>query len=107
MLYFWKVVYHLKISGWTSGFRAIDHLPRAYWDETGFRLSEKHTQTQNELLRETRRAIVKTKKVSLRFIFQNSFALKPNGLYVILISLKFLDCWAACPVAIKHCWNGL
>ena len=31
-----KKIYHLKILGWTSGFRAIDDLPRAHWYETDF-----------------------------------------------------------------------
>ena len=35
-LHFWKVFYHLNILEWTSGFRAIDDLPHAQWDETGF-----------------------------------------------------------------------
>ena len=34
-LHFWKVFYHLKILGWTNGFRAIDDLPSAHWLETG------------------------------------------------------------------------
>ena len=28
--------YHLKTLGWTSGFCAVDNLPRAHWDETEF-----------------------------------------------------------------------
>ena len=36
MSHFWKVFYHLKILGWSSGFRAIDSLPHAHWDETEF-----------------------------------------------------------------------
>ena len=29
--------YHLKKLGWSSGFRTIDELSRAHWDETEFR----------------------------------------------------------------------
>ena len=36
-LHFLKVFYHLKILGWTSGFRTIDDLSSAHWDETEFR----------------------------------------------------------------------
>ena len=28
---------NIKLLGWNSGFRAIDDLPRAHWDETEFR----------------------------------------------------------------------
>ena len=31
-----KSVFHLNILGWSSGFRAIDVLPRAHCDETEF-----------------------------------------------------------------------
>ena len=31
-----KSFYHLKILGWSSGFRAIDDLPSPRWDETEF-----------------------------------------------------------------------
>ena len=37
-LYFLEVFYHLKILGWSSGFRAMDDLPRAHSDETEFRI---------------------------------------------------------------------
>ena len=33
---------HLKILGWSSGFRAIDKLPRAHWDETEFSIPVFH-----------------------------------------------------------------
>ena len=33
-LHFLKNFYHLNILGWSSGFRAIDDLPRVHGDET-------------------------------------------------------------------------
>ena len=36
-LHFWKAFYHLIILGWASGFRTIDDLPSAHWDETEFK----------------------------------------------------------------------